>query len=95
MICFLCWAAYPAFSNGASVLNIHDFKVWLSDNEVLLQERVASWIPSELSAEDRAILLAELKDDCIRAIEAATKLVPKEEAQPQPDEERRVLGRCA
>jgi ATP-dependent helicase YprA (DUF1998 family) len=83
---FSVLGSVSSFSNGASVLNIHDFKAWLSDNEALLQQRVASWIPSELSAEDRSILLAELKDDCISAIEAAIKLVPKEEAQPQPDE---------
>ena len=87
---FSVLGSVSSFSNGASVLNIHDFKAWLTDNETLLQERVGSWIPSELSAEDRSILLAELKDDCIGAIEAAIQLVPKEEAQPQPDEEEGV-----
>jgi Domain of unknown function (DUF1998) len=71
------------------VLNIHDFRAWLTSNEALLQERVASWIPSELSPEDRSILLAELKDDCIGAIEAAIRIGPKEEtpAKSAQDEE--------
>ena len=61
------------------MLNIHDFSSWLTSHESLLQERVASWIPSELSPEDRSVLLAELKDDCISAIEAAIRIGPKEE----------------
>jgi ATP-dependent helicase YprA (DUF1998 family) len=71
------------FRDGTAVLNIHDFRVWLTSNEALLQARVASWIPSELSPEDRSILLAELKEDCISAIQAAIQVGPKEEASPK------------
>ena len=71
------------FRDGPAVLNIHDFRVWLTSNEALLQARVASWIPSELSPEDRSILLAELKEDCISAIQAAIQVGPKEEASPK------------
>ena len=71
------------FRDETAVLNIHDFRAWLTSNEALLQERVASWIPSELSPEDRSILLAELKDDCISAIEAAIQVGPKDEASPK------------
>ena len=69
------------------MLNIHDFKEWLSQNEKFLQTRVASWIPSELSPEDRSALLAELKDDCINAIEGAIRAGSKEEIEPAADEE--------
>ena len=55
-----------------------DFKEWLAENEEALQERVASWIPSELSPEDRAALLAEMKDDCIGAIESAIRSRPED-----------------
>ncbi len=77
------------FRDGTAVLNIHDFRTWLTSNEALLQVRVASWIPSELSPEDRSILLAELKDDCIGAIEAAIRIGSKEEtpAKSAQDEE--------
>ena len=46
------------------------------------KNRVASWIPSELSAEDRATLLAEMKDDCINAIEAAIQIGTAEDETP-------------
>jgi ATP-dependent helicase YprA (DUF1998 family)/Zn finger protein HypA/HybF involved in hydrogenase expression len=59
------------FRSGKAVLNLSDFKDWLSENEQSLQKRVASWIPDELSFEDRTALLAEMKDDSIHAIESA------------------------
>ena len=76
---FSVLGSVSGFRDATAVLNIHDFRAWLTSNEALLQERVASWIPSELSPEDRSILLAELKDDCISAIEAAIRIGPKEE----------------
>ncbi|MEK7415052.1 MAG: helicase-related protein, partial [Planctomycetota bacterium] len=75
------------FRDGTAVLNLHDFKKWLAANESILQRRVASWIPDELSAEDRAALLAEMKDDCAAAIEAAIKLSPREAASAKASEE--------
>jgi ATP-dependent helicase YprA (DUF1998 family) len=69
------------FRDGTAVLNMRDFKKWLGDNESSLQSRIASWIPDELSAEDRADLLSRMKDDCVAAIEAAIKLTAKEEAK--------------
>ena len=83
---FSVLGSVSSFSNGTALLNIYDFKDWLTDNEALLQGRIASWIPSELSSEDRSILLAELKDDCIGAIAAAIRLGPKEKTQPKSDE---------
>ena len=67
------------FRNGTAILNIHDFKEWLRTNEAGLQKRVASWIPSELSAADRTDLLSEMKDDAIMAIEAAIQATGKEQ----------------
>lgn len=86
---FSVLGSVSGFRNGTAILNIHDFRAWLTSNEALLQERVASWIPSELSPEDRSILLAELKDDCISAIEAAIRIGPKEDtpAKSAQDEE--------
>lgn len=73
------------FRSGTAVLNIADFKAWLTENEGALRKRVASWIPSELSAEDRVTLLAEMKDDCVKAIESAIQSEPQKSA-PAKDE---------
>jgi hypothetical protein len=75
------------FRSGTAVLNIHDFQTWLTLNEKLLKKRVGSWIPSELSAEDRAILLEELKVDCIAAIQAAIQNAAGDTAKPTDDED--------
>ncbi len=67
------------FRSEKVILNIHDFEDWLNDNEASLRARVASWIPSELSTEDRATLLSELKLDCLTAIKAAIEFLPDDE----------------
>ena len=81
------------FRSGKAVLNIGDFKDWLGDNEKPLQASVASWIPSELSAEDRAVLFRELKDDCINAIKAAIEVLPKRNRNPKTAKRRMNPGR--
>ena len=58
------------FRNNA-VLNRDGFAAWLTQHCKRLQDLVSSWIPEELSAEDRRILLTELVDDCISAIDVA------------------------
>lgn len=75
------------FRSGQAVLNIGDLKDWLAENEEALKKRVASWIPGELSPEDRAALLAEMKDDCIEAIESAIRSDPKMVVEPKSEEE--------
>jgi ATP-dependent helicase YprA (DUF1998 family) len=59
------------FRSGKSVLNIHDFRTWLSENEPALRQRIATWIPSQLRSADRELLLQEFSLDCVRAIEQA------------------------
>jgi ATP-dependent helicase YprA (DUF1998 family) len=76
-----------SFRSEKAILNIHDFEDWLGDNEKQLQARVASWIPGELSAEDRSVLLSQLKPDCIAAIKAAIEILPEEELKPKDGEE--------
>ena len=75
------------FRAGTAILNFHDFKKWLTANEQRLQERIAAWMPSELSAEDRASLLTEMKDDCINEIDKATQLGTGEEASEKSDDD--------
>lgn len=75
------------FRQTKSVLNIHDFEAWLSENESVQRTQVDSWIPAELSPEDRAHLLAELKSDCVGAIKAAIQSTPEEEAAAEIEED--------
>jgi ATP-dependent helicase YprA (DUF1998 family) len=75
------------FRSDKSILNIHDLKEWLSDNEQSLRDRVASWIPNELSKQDRDILLGELKKDCIAAITEAIAALPSEKQNDAPTED--------
>ena len=76
------------FRTGAAILNRNDFEVWLLANEDPLKRRIASWIPGELSNDDRAALLAEMKDDCLREIDAAIRPGTTEaEASPDDDAE--------
>jgi hypothetical protein len=70
---FSVLGSISGFRNGTAILNLHDFKGWLAANEKRLQDRVASWMPSQLSPADRAALLAEMKDDCISAIADAVQ----------------------
>ena len=67
------------FRSGEGVLNRDDFAAWLAENEDSLRDRVASWIPDELSSEDRTDLLANMKEDCLDAIDDAIGFVSEEE----------------
>ena len=59
------------FRSGASILNRDDFAAWLRANAERLRGRVSSWIPEELGRDDRDVLLGELVDDCIGAVDDA------------------------
>lgn len=76
------------FRNGTSILNRDDFAGWLDENESGLEQRVASWIPAELSAEDREALLSGMAEDCLKAVDDAIRPGPDEaEAEKQPDQD--------
>ncbi len=66
------------FRSGKSILNRNDFAAWLAENEQRLQQRVSKWIPDDLSADDRKILLEEMKDDCLKAVDDAIRPGPGE-----------------
>ena len=87
------------FRSGKSVLNRDDFADWLAKNEQSLQVCILSWIPQELSEDDRKKLIDEMKDDCLNAIDDAIRPDPGEghgedededetEDPPEPEEER-------
>jgi hypothetical protein len=83
---FSVLGSVSGFRNGTAVLNMHDFREWLAADEKRLEVRVAAWMPSELSREDRASLLAEMKDDCIDAIDKAIQPGANEKEDEEPDE---------
>ena len=60
-----------SFRRPDSLLNRDDFVAWLSKNEALLRARIATWIPIELSEEDREGILGNFIDDCITAVDEA------------------------
>lgn len=60
-----------SFRSRSAVLNRDDFANWLAQNEDDLIRRVASWIPTQLSESDRAVLLSQVVSDCLTAIDAA------------------------
>ncbi len=66
------------FRDPASVLNRHDFAHWLGEHEGNLRCRVSSWIPREITPQDRDLLLSGLIQDCLEAIDDAIGLAPDE-----------------
>ena len=59
------------FRDPSSVLNRKDFAAWLAQQEDGLRNRVSSWIPQEINPHDRDVLLSELAQDCLDAIDDA------------------------
>ena len=66
------------FRNNKAILNRDDFATWLAEHENVLQQRVSSWMPDELSDEDRTTLLSEMVKDCLTAIDEAIRPGPGE-----------------
>ena len=64
------------FRDPSSVLNRKDFAAWLGQHEDELRSRVASWIPQEISPQDRDLLLSEFVRDCLDAIDDAVGPAP-------------------
>ena len=68
------------FRSETSILNRNDFAVWLTEHEQHLRERVLSWMPGELSEDDRKSLLEEMKEDCLKEVDDAIRPGPGETA---------------
>lgn len=84
---FSVLGSVAAFRSAKSLLNIHDFKDWIASNEAALRQRIASWIPTELSAADRDTLLNGFRRDAITAIEDAIKPKHDKDAAPSTSED--------
>lgn len=59
------------FQKPRSVLSRADFERWLATNRNDLRRQIDAWLPQELSAQDRTVLLDEFPADCLRAIDMA------------------------
>lgn len=83
---FSVLGSVAGFRRMDSVLNRHDFAVWLEENKDSLRERIAAWIPVELSNDDCAVLLEEFVGDCLQAVDEAIAPGPGEEDSDSDDE---------
>lgn len=68
---FSVLGSVEGFRNSGSILNRDDFAVWLSGNELRLRERIATWLPSDLSDTNTAALLDGFVADCLNAVDEA------------------------
>ncbi|QBM74846.1 DUF1998 domain-containing protein [Sphingomonas sp. AAP5] len=59
------------FKTTTAQLNSADFKDWLTANASSLRERVDAWIPDQLAEADRTVLLEEMVEDCVAAVNDA------------------------
>ncbi|MBN8865397.1 MAG: DUF1998 domain-containing protein, partial [Sphingobacteriales bacterium] len=60
------------FVSGTGTLNREDFKNWLQKNITHLQERIQSWIPTQLSEADRKDIVENAIQDTLDAVDDAT-----------------------
>jgi ATP-dependent helicase YprA (DUF1998 family) len=63
------------FRDGTGILNRIDFGNWLEENTDDLKTRISSWLPLQLSSNDRALLLSNMRDDILKAIDDAISYV--------------------
>jgi len=75
---FSVLGSVAGFRRPDSPLNRDDFASWLAENETALIQRVAAWIPRELSDEDRSDLLDNMIADCLKAVDEAIVPGPDE-----------------
>lgn len=60
-----------SFRAGSGVLNRDDLAAWLSEHEADLKERVAKWLPEQLTAAGIDALIAGMAKDCLDEIDKA------------------------
>lgn len=71
------------FRAGTGVLNRQDFIDWLAANRADLKSAADQWLPSELSPDDRARLIAEMAQDVVNAVDDAIGFVGAESGADQ------------
>ncbi|HKV78659.1 MAG TPA: DEAD/DEAH box helicase [Candidatus Sulfotelmatobacter sp.] len=68
---FAVLGSVAEFKNEESLLHRDDLVGWLQENEADLRNEVASWIPEEISEEDRSRLLTKLVTETTSQIDKA------------------------
>ena len=64
------------FRNPEEVPNREDLERWLRSNEAALRDAVRSWLPTEISADDRQRILDDLVEDTLQPIDQAIDYDP-------------------
>lgn len=64
------------FRNPKKTLNRTDLAEWLTASDAMLRAEVASWLPSEVSLEDRARLMEGLVGETLNAVDSAIEALP-------------------
>lgn len=80
------------FLGDTSPLNRDDFEGWLRQYEYHLKELVDDWLPTEISAPERQLLLDTIVNGTLRAVDSALSELAGDDAQqdtttPQPAED--------
>lgn len=74
------------FKTQGSILNRVDFSDWLEENKDDLAKAADRWLPSELSEDDRASLIANMAVDTKTTIDEAIDFVQGEDDPPETQE---------
>ncbi len=72
------------FKIQGSVLNRFDFAKWLAENAEDLTKAADRWLPTELSPQDRALLMSEMATDAASIMDEAIDYVQGEEELLEP-----------
>lgn len=80
------------FKTDGSILNRVDFAQWLADNKDELATAADRWLPSELSAEDRKSLIANMAVDATATIDEAIDFVQGEDEPEEQTEDEAQAG---
>ncbi|PKP85867.1 MAG: DEAD/DEAH box helicase [Alphaproteobacteria bacterium HGW-Alphaproteobacteria-2] len=81
------------FKDPSKPLSRADLAAWLQEDYAALTEAIDRWLPSELSSEDRAVLLGTFSADLLGAVDeaidgtAASPLPPTAESEEDKDED--------
>lgn len=78
---FAVLGSVDGFKQRLSVINRADFKTWLHDNEARLRSELDSWLPIELSPEDREALLAGFPVDTLKHVDFAIEYDPENDKE--------------
>jgi ATP-dependent helicase YprA (DUF1998 family) len=76
-----------------SVLNRNDFSQWMKENDQSLKNILLTWIPDELTSDNKGMIVEQMIDDCLKSIDDAIdyssteKTVTPEPENPDEEEE--------